>query len=441
SFAKARLDGVDDGRAFFITDGVNVDLRTTTALTAIPVGGAGSRENVAVTALGARRHPLDPSRLEAMVTLWNSGTRPRKVALTLVGDGRVVDTASMQLSPGERTTRVLPNLVAERELEARIEATDGIQDTLRADDIAYASVPRRRPIRVLAVTHGNLYLEAALLLDGTIELETASPADIPSTAAFDAVIFDRVSPPAPSTTPALYIASPEETTGANFPLSPQGEVPRPRFDRTLRDHPLLAWLRLGDVNVARAALLKPDAADTVVAGDARGALLVTGTRNGAPFVTLAFDVRESDLPLRVAWPVLMLNAVDYLTERTVEELPTVHTGERVRVPASTGEATAEWTTPSGTRHAVPVIEGAAEFVPTEAGFHRIGASQGERSVGVNVDWESESGAPAPRNATAAGAEVASTAPSWPTRPWPWLTGFALLLCLVEWWTHHRRLTV
>ena len=32
------------------------------------------------------------------------------------------------------------------------------------------------------------------------------------------------------------------------------------------------------------------------------------------FVALGFDVRDSDLPLRIAWPLLLLNSVNFFTE-------------------------------------------------------------------------------------------------------------------------------
>jgi hypothetical protein len=40
-------------------------------------------------------------------------------------------------------------------------------------------------------------------------------------------------------------------------------------------------------------------------------LVVVGTRDGYRFVALAFDPRESDLPLRASWPALLRNAALY----------------------------------------------------------------------------------------------------------------------------------
>src|SRR6185503_9056006 len=95
---------------------------------------------------------------------------------------------------------------ASRTLEAAIKPVDGAQDDLPADDRAYALMPERRRARVLVVTPGNTYLEAALLLDEYLDVTLLEPSKYPPADAYDVTIFDGVAPtPAKHTGSLFYI--------------------------------------------------------------------------------------------------------------------------------------------------------------------------------------------------------------------------------------------
>src|SRR5580700_419067 len=122
--------------------------------------------NAAITGFSVRRYPLDKSRYEVMLEVTNTGEEPEDVEVSLLGDGQLVDLTKLRLQPGERLPRFYPNLSgASRTLEAAIALAGGAHDDLPADDHAYALLPERRRAKVLVVSDGNLYLQAALLLD------------------------------------------------------------------------------------------------------------------------------------------------------------------------------------------------------------------------------------------------------------------------------------
>ena len=126
-----------------------------------------------------RRYPLDKSRYEVMLELTNTGADAEDVELQLLGDGALVDLTKLRLQPGERLPRFYPQLSgASRTLEAKIARADGTHDDLPADDHAYALLPERRRAKVLVVTAGNTYLEAALLLDEYLDVTDVAPAGV-----------------------------------------------------------------------------------------------------------------------------------------------------------------------------------------------------------------------------------------------------------------------
>ncbi|MEM1417370.1 MAG: VWA domain-containing protein, partial [Myxococcota bacterium] len=308
-------DGGDDTLALLASDRLSGALAERGIRLAFdPLGRR--EDNVAIDAFAVRRYPLDKSQSEVLVELVNAGDADEDVELELVGDGRTVDVQRLRLAGGERIRRFFGNVSGiDARLEARLRKADGSADVLPVDDRAYAMLPKRRRARVLVVAPG-LYLQAALLLDEYLEVTevTTEGYDAVDLSAHDVVIFDSWVPPRPPTIAALYLnpASEDPTRG---PFEVTGTVETPYFDVLDRRHPLLRFTALRDVNVAAALEVELQEGDRVLARDERGPpLLVRGSRGGHPFVALLFDPDASDLPLRVAWPLFLLNAIDVFVE-------------------------------------------------------------------------------------------------------------------------------
>jgi hypothetical protein len=161
-------------------------------LSYVPLG-EGDR-NVAISSFSVRRYPLDKSRYEVLLEVTNTSDQPASVDLELYGDGELTDIVGLRLDAKESLSRFYPNLSgADEKLEARIKLKDA-RDMLPADDRAFALLPERRRARVQVVTKGNMYLEAALLLDEYLEVITVDPGSYPGSGEFDVTIFDGVTP-------------------------------------------------------------------------------------------------------------------------------------------------------------------------------------------------------------------------------------------------------
>ena len=211
-------DAVDSAGKVKIPEGVK--------LTYLPIGAIGSTSrNVGITAFSVRRYPLDKSRYEVMLEVTNTGAEQEDVELSLLGDSNLVDLTKLRLKPGERLPRFYPNLSgASRTLEAKIAPLPGSQDSLPADDHAYALLPERRRAKVLVVSPGNTYLEAALLLDEYLDVQVVSPKDYvekiaPSGAKQDVVIFDGATPAQAPRGNAIYL----DPRGPGSPVKVEGD--------------------------------------------------------------------------------------------------------------------------------------------------------------------------------------------------------------------------
>jgi hypothetical protein len=451
-FAGDVLRGVPRGEIIVVSDGELGD--ASDASGPVHVGDASlafvkvgkTDRNVGVTQFSVRRYPLDKNRYEVMIELSNTGTSPEDVELQLLGDGNLVDVTRLRLQPGERLPRFYPQLSgASRTLEAKIALADGSHDALPADDHAYALLPERRRAKVLVVSAGNTYLEAALLLDEYLDVTDVPPAGYPAAIAqghWDAVLFDGVTPAEMPKANSLYL----DPRGAGSPVTVGEVLKQPGFDKVDRKHPAVRFLALDDVNVATGHKLTPQSGDKVLGASDGGAspLLVAGTRAGFKFVAMGFDVRDSDLPLRTAWPLFVVDCINWFTDEDAQYLSTFRTGEVWRIPVATGVGQATVKLPDGTSQSVPVHEGRAVMMGEHAGFYELTAGEQTTEFAASLLDEAESTI-APHDAP----QVDGKTPGAPEgfhigvrrEIWIYLLLAVALLTALEWATYHRRLTV
>jgi Ca-activated chloride channel homolog len=419
-------------------------------LSYVPIG-RGSR-NAAISGFSVRRYPLDKSRYEVMLEVTNTSDEPLDLELSLLGDGQLTDLTRIRLKAREKLPRFYPNLSgASKTLEAKLALADGSSDDLPADNHAYALLPERRRARVQVVSTGNMYLEAALLLDEYLDVTVVDPKRYPANGAFDVTIFDGVTPNvAPGSGSLLYL----NPTGTNVPFEVGKEIldddPSYRlgFDELDAKHPLLRYTSLSDVNVARAHVLKGEKEDKVIARSYKGPLLIQGRRGGVKFVALGFDVRESDLPLRIAWPLFLLNTINDFVEEDTSYISSFRTGAVWQIPASSAADTATLELPDGAKRVVPIKDGRAVFLGQQAGFYTLSAGAPgaeEKSMFAANLSEPEESAIAPvaelkvdgRNAGAVGEFRIGVR----REIWVYLLAAVLLVTAIEWLTYHRRVTV
>jgi hypothetical protein len=461
-FATDTLRGVENAEIVVVSDGSLGPAADASGqvhlgdakLSYVPIGKG--KRNVAVTQFSVRRYPLDKSRYEVMLEVTNTGPEQEDIELKLLGDGQLVDLTKLRLKPGERLPRFYPNLSgASRTLEASISPLEGSKDELPADNHAYALLPERRRAKILVVTSGNTYLEAALLLDEYLDVTMATPREYVDKYAngatkFEVVIFDGATPAQPPRANALYL----NPLGPGSPVKVDAEIKAPGFDRIERKHPIVRWTALDDVNIARGHKLVPEPGDKVVGASQEGPILVAGQRANFKFVAMGFDIRDSDLPLRIAWPLVLLNSINWFNEEDAHYISSFRTGDVWRIPVVTASGQARLKGPAGDVGFIPVHEGRAVYLGDKAGFYELSATDSPAAVpGVNagatafaanlLDVEESSIAPVPE--LVVDGKTAGTVQGFQVgvrrEIWIYLLLAAVILTAIEWATYHRRVTV
>jgi Ca-activated chloride channel family protein len=449
SFALDSLRGRSHPEIIVISDGAfpesvtrHVPPRDGVELSFVPVGSAA--QNVAITAFSVRRYPLDRSRYEVMLEVFNTNDAPAEVELSMFGDGQLVQTGHLSLAAKERRAQFFPNLAgADRTLEAAIELPPG-QDFLSRDNRAYALMPERRRTRVLVITPGNTYLEAALLLDEYLEVTNVKPGEPLPEGRFDVTILDGLSVPAePRLGGLLYLDVP----ASGGPLGHRREIRDFGFDRWDEKSGILRWIAPENIQVISGHALAPEARDQIVGSSELGPILVAGRRNGQPFVALGFDPRHSDLVLRVAWPLFVLNTINHFVEEDTGYISSFRTGDVWQVPAP-GPGELGWISePGGERYRVAIKEGRAAYAGIHAGFYELAVDGSDRPptrFAANLNDLDESQI-APVAKLELGGSEAGEAKGFASRArhqiWGYLLLAVLLVSALEWITYHRRVTV
>jgi Ca-activated chloride channel family protein len=457
-FATDSLRGVENAEIVIVSDGrlgdaidsagkvkVGDDLK----LTYLPIGQG--QRNVGITQFSVRRYPLDKSRYEVMLEVTNTGPETEDVELSLFGDQTLVDLTKLRLKPGERLPRFYPNLSgASRTLEAKLQPLNGSKDDLPADDHAYALLPERRRAKVLVVTPGNTYLEAALLLDEYLDVTIMSPKQYVEKGAgkTDVVIFDGATPASLPRANAIYL----DPRGPGSPVKVEAELKQPGFDRIERKHPIVRWTALDDVNISRGHKIVPEIGDKIVGASEQGPILVAGQRGGFKFVALGFDVRDSDLALRVAWPLLLLNSINWFTDEDAQYISSFRTGDVWRVPVVTQSGQARMKSPGGGEVFVPVHEGRAVYLGERAGFYELTGTEGNEgsapttttAFAANLLDADESAIETAKELIVDGktaGHLSGFQIGVRREIWIYLLLAAILLTAIEWITYHRRITV
>lgn len=306
TLASALAAREPDSEVAIISDG-NVTLpdglRIPARVRYFPIGRA--TDNVAINAIALQPGPFEQT---LFLQATNYGDSPVTRRLSIYLDGRLDFAIDLTIDPGreQSLTQPIPSTVTV--VEARL---DDNGDALPVDDRAFAVSPQRETVRVRLVSDGNRFLETGLsLLPGieVVKTPTTTTTFPESAAEIPLTIFDGVTPAELPPGNLLFIG-PLQSTEL---FSITGEFDFPLIRPATLEDPLLRNVRLNEVNILRTPRIVPGTWARVIVDSDGGPLLLAGEREGRRIVVLAFDLHLSDLPLNIAFPLLLSNMIEYL---------------------------------------------------------------------------------------------------------------------------------
>ncbi|MGH2455977.1 MAG: vWA domain-containing protein [Candidatus Limnocylindria bacterium] len=289
--------------------------------------------NQAIAALSAVRRS-GGAQVDLFVAVSNPSAVEATRRLEVYADGALVDARELTVPAGQRTEALISTIpTAAFVIEARLAG----DDALAVDDRAYALVPQESVVRSLLVTEGNAYLESALALLPRLELYAVGPGGYADAldeaegagAPFGLLVFDRVAPADVPLVPSLWIGPPGDGPFGTLGSRIQG----PALARADPAEPLLRFVDLSTLHVGRARAVELAAGMRPLVESTDGdPLIAAGRIDGRGVALLAFSLGESDLPLQVAFPLLVSNLADFLLPPVDGVLPpSVDLGETLVV--------------------------------------------------------------------------------------------------------------
>ena len=290
--------------------------------------------NVGITQFQVRRSLIDPLSYEILAEVTNASDEPIECRLEIDLNDDVVDVVPLKLTAGQRWSQSFEKTSADG---GRLSAKIDRADVLAADNRAWAVLPKREMIPVTLVSEGNLFLQKVFesnplmaltqiappgrkpMADGRWPLSQTSSASVAIT-----VLHRQVPEVLPLGT--VLVVDPRE----DCDLWQLGDVIQNAIvHQQDKDSPLLGHVRLDNVVMPEARQLKftSDEGVKVLARSLAGdPLLATIERPGQKVLLLTVNLDEGDLPLRTAFPILMMNALNWFTENRGELREALPTG-------------------------------------------------------------------------------------------------------------------
>ena len=450
-------DGKTDAKNLAAIDLSNIDVRY------LPVGRRS--DNVGIIAFNVRRYIANKAAYEVFIEIQNFGQEPAHRQLTLYNGQTAVDTKRLDLAPGQHVRQIYPKIPGgeDNQLRATLRPVEGPggTDSFALDDTAYALLPARKKQKVLMVTSDNLFLEGALLVYDNIDPLKVSPAEYaakPSLADdMDVVIFDDYTPDVLPPPPASLLFF--HPTGEHSPFAIRGMAQTPHITEIDESHPVMRWVTMSDVYMDKSEVFAPDSkkGEATLAFSVTDPIVVAKREGRRKILAFGFSLpangRDSatDLPMRVAFPMLLVNTLDWFAGDQADLLTTYATGQRERVPLDgvVGATEAEVKGPDGTITHTPVLDGLATFYSQKVGYYDLTAKANGKALAsinlaANLASASESDIAPSSSLTLGGKKLEAPeafAITHSQKLWIYLLLLAAGLIVMEWVTYHRRITV
>jgi Ca-activated chloride channel family protein len=396
--------------------------------------GQGGR-NVGITNLAVRKGYFTAAEYQAYVSLVNYTPDAQSFTFTLEIDDRSIAEKSVTLEPNVRRSVVLPfRHSGGGVVTARLQ----VRDDFATDNAAYAILPAPRKIAVLLVSPGNLFLEKVLKTDPQVTAEVRTPEQYQGgMGEADIVILDSVSPVKIGPGRFIFV----NTVPPDVPLETLGRIERPTIMDWDRNHPVMRHVEFSKVAIEDALRIRPLAAGRPLVDAVGGPVIYALEETDRKALFIGFDLFKTDLPLRVAFPLILSNALRWLHPAGLDQSSfQLAAGQPILLPVEHGVTSVTVTTPGGRTVKGQIARGMASFTETdEVGVYTLATARGQMKVAVNLmDADESNIAPRPLPAPGSGNAAASAPVPVQRELWQLFVVIAVVLLAVEGLLYWRR---
>lgn len=442
-----------------------------------------TQDNVGVTAFDVRRDFERPGIISVFVQVENFGPLPVKTDVGISLDGKPLpgpgSIREIRLGPASKEPAgaaaasvseaagsvedALPaaaNVIFEflHDAGGMVRIDVHRKDAMMVDNVVIAPIDPPRELKILCVGNREpvrTFLSKAIRgfeisepdFLGTDAYEQAPDKDLilEGRSAYDLVILDKHDTNRLPPGNYLFFGGIPQVDGVSLGDVIEDEI----IIYGRQDHPLMRNVNYEGIFVARwNKLLLPNHAISLLEGS-ESIVLAMLTDPGHRYVISAFDLLESNWPIKEAFPIFLQNAIAYLASGGVIEVKRmIRPGDTIAVTVPPGASKVTVERPDASTDERPARPGSIlSYARTkDVGTYRLtfddpAATSEDFSANLLDANESRVG---PNEAFTIGTEAVEAVRA-ETRVneslWPWAAAAALLILFVEWWVYNRRVMI
>jgi hypothetical protein len=437
---------------FLISDGQIADLADmdmpAVKLRYVRIGE--SSDNAGIVAFSVRKPSEGVAGQQSFVLVHNAHDSPLETTLSLYLDDTLLAAEEISVAPGEEGEVVFRHGLLETGI-LRVELDH--EDILPTDNVAHLVLRPSSTVKVLLVADsestGAYFIKRALALEPRVEMSAMTPDNYALSDAYDLTIFENFAPPVDSENgvppleqlPAgtsLFLAAAPTMEG----LVLSGEIKQPRVVDWDAEHPAMRFLAPTNIGFQRAAQLEvPEGSRILLASDL-GPLLADVSQAGRQILVGAFDIAETNWPLKLSFPLFLQNLVSWVPRVTLSQENFLDTGVALALLPRPEVSEVTVTVPGGGTETValdpmrPVFFGVTE----RAGIYNVAFGEVTELYAFNLlNRDETSLAPKETVSIGSGEVLAERGRvKYNQELWRWCILLALCVLFVEWWIYTRR---
>ena len=433
ALAEAALDTRQPGQIVVLTDGSAATPLSRSTVAPVIWQQLGSQQpNQAIIGFAAR--PAG-GKIEVYARLANYSAAAFSGQLRLFVDDTPIDARPLQIAANAEAEQTWTLPATGTALRLTLDANDA----LPADNTALLNVQTIRPLRIVLATNTPEPLRRALAAVPGAQVQVVDQASYRSTLDADVTVFDSFLPTAWPAGAALAINPPEGA--ALLGTAGLADVSGRELSQT---GSLLAGLGFGGVTFRNARVITAPTNASVALSAGATPLILRGRVDTHELAVWTFDLRESNIATRLAFPLLVSRTMRDLAPGGLPASLAAGTAFTLRPdPRAT---TVDFIGPDGITQQLAAGGPMTINDAVQAGWYQVieRGPTGERFRGrlaVNAGSLLESDLrqqPAPIFTAAAPVSIGALArPA--TELWPWLALLALIALSAEWgYVHLRR---
>jgi len=364
--------------------GLSSIIDETPGLSYIPVGRTG--ENAGIHDLNVYDQEGTGFKT-AGVLLKNFGDNPVRSTVDLLVNGKVVDVQRTDIPAGKEQHIVFNNLPASY---GSIKVILNHQDSFLIDNSRHFTQSPTRSIPILLVTEDNSFLRLLFEQLDDYQLTVMSPDSYEKEfhsmgkIGYEIGIYDNYVPAAGMSRASVYI-NPDENIGG---ISMSDKYITPTDLHEFREHPVMLYTDFSDVTIQRARMIESFNGTTLLEANHNPLILIID-QDRKLRVVFAFDIKESNFPKNIHFPVFFSNLLSWITsDQNVPTKDTINSGEQfVRLLPEKFRAYKQATiqSPVGTEWIADIREGILSFSDTDqTGIYRVIFENGKMEFAVNL---------------------------------------------------------